>query len=175
MHLKVLLVDLALMLYQARFCSERCQKAHTVMLTASALTTDPALRKQRKQKGGNTGKNFTEGWVEFEDKAVAKKTAAMLNGNPIGGKRRSAYHYDLWSLKYLPKFKWDHLTEEISKTPKAALYMLLCSCILQCTSCTTCHCYKHAPQICMVHMKHMSGLDLNRTRPSAVNYFQVTY
>ncbi len=37
----------------------------------------------------------------------------MLNGNPIGGKRRSAYHYDLWSLKYLPKFKWDHLTEEI--------------------------------------------------------------
>ena len=74
---------------------------------------DPALRKQRKQKGGNTGKNFTEGWVEFEDKAVAKQVAAMLNGNPIGGKRRSAYHYDLWSLKYLPKFKWDHLTEEI--------------------------------------------------------------
>lgn len=75
---------------------------------------DPALRKQRKQKGGNTGKNFTEGWVEFEDKAIAKQTAAMLNGNPIGGKRRSAYHYDLWSLKYLPKFKWDHLTEEIA-------------------------------------------------------------
>lgn len=74
---------------------------------------DPALRKQRKQKGGNTGKNFTEGWVEFEDKAVAKQVAAMLNSNPIGGKRRSAYHYDLWSLKYLPKFKWDHLTEEI--------------------------------------------------------------
>ena len=37
----------------------------------------------------------------------------MLNGNQMGGKRRSAYHYDLWSLKYLPKFKWDHLTEEI--------------------------------------------------------------
>ncbi|KAL3162958.1 hypothetical protein ABBQ32_009391 [Trebouxia sp. C0010 RCD-2024] len=75
---------------------------------------DPALRKQRKQKGGNTGKNFTEGWVEFEDKAVAKQVATMLNNNPIGGKRRSAYHYDLWSLKYLPKFKWDHLTEEIA-------------------------------------------------------------
>lgn len=125
------------MLYQARFCSEHCQTVHTVMWMASALTTDPALRKQRKQKGGNTGKNFTEGWVEFEDKAVAKNTAAMLNGNPIGGKRRSAYHYDLWSLKYLPKFKWDHLTEEISKTPKAALHMLRCSYILQCTSCTS--------------------------------------
>ena len=79
----------------------------------SVWLVDPALRKQRKQKGGNTGKNFTEGWVEFEDKAVAKQVATMLNGNPIGGKRRSAYHYDLWSLKYLPKFKWDHLTEEI--------------------------------------------------------------
>ena len=34
----------------------------------------------------------------------------MLNGQPMGGKRRSAYFYDLWCMKYLPKFKWDHLT-----------------------------------------------------------------
>ncbi len=38
----------------------------------------------------------------------------MLNGQPMGGKRRSAYFYDLWNIKYLPKFKWDHLTEEIT-------------------------------------------------------------
>jgi ESF2/ABP1 family protein len=38
----------------------------------------------------------------------------MLNGKQIGGKKRSAYFYDLWNLKYLPKFKWDHLTEEIA-------------------------------------------------------------
>ena len=31
------------------------------------------LRRKRKQEGKNTGKNFTEGWVEFEDKAVAKR------------------------------------------------------------------------------------------------------
>jgi hypothetical protein len=60
------------------------------------------------------GKNFTEGWVEFEDKAIAKSIAQGLNGQQIGGKRRSAYHYDLWNMKYLPKFKWDHLTEEIA-------------------------------------------------------------
>ena len=30
-----------------------------------------------------------------------------------GGPRRSAFYYDLWNIKYLPKFKWDHLTEEI--------------------------------------------------------------
>lgn len=75
---------------------------------------DPALRRKRKQQGGNSGKNFTEGWVEFEDKAQAKQVAAMLNGQQMGGKRRSAYFYDLWCIKYLPKFKWDHLTEEIN-------------------------------------------------------------
>ncbi|BDA42668.1 Pre-rRNA-processing protein esf2 [Coccomyxa sp. Obi] len=75
---------------------------------------DAAARKRRKKMGKNTGKNFSEGWVEFEDKKVAKQVAAMLNGNPMGGKRRSAYHYDLWCLKYLPKFKWDHLSEEIA-------------------------------------------------------------
>lgn len=62
----------------------------------------------------NTGKNFTEGWVEFEDKSIAKAVAAGLNGQQIGGRRRSAYHFDLWCMKYLPKFKWDHLTEEIA-------------------------------------------------------------
>ena len=55
--------------------------------------------------------------MEFEDKAVAKRVAALLNGQQMGGPRRSAYHYDLWTLKYLPKFKWDHLTEEIGAHP----------------------------------------------------------
>ncbi len=36
---------------------------------------DPALRRLRKQRGGNTGKKFTEGWVEFEDKRVAKRVS----------------------------------------------------------------------------------------------------
>lgn len=60
------------------------------------------------------GKNFVEGWVEFEDKRIAKRVALALNNKQIGGRKRSAYYYDLWSLKYLPKFKWDHLTEEIN-------------------------------------------------------------
>lgn len=46
---------------------------------------------------------------------MAKRVAEMLNGQPMGGPRRSAYHYDLWNLKYLHKFKWDNLTEEIGK------------------------------------------------------------
>ena len=74
---------------------------------------DPATRLKRKKFGGNTGKNFTEGWVEFLDKKKARRCAEMLNGTQIGGKRRNAHYSDLWMLKYLPKFKWDNLLEEI--------------------------------------------------------------
>ncbi|XP_070683476.1 uncharacterized protein [Malus domestica] len=53
-------------------------------------------------------------WVEFSDKRVAKRVANMLNGEQIGGKKRSSFYYDLWNIKYLSKFKWDNLTEEIA-------------------------------------------------------------
>lgn len=51
----------------------------------------------------------------------------MLNGQPMGGKRRSAYHYDLWCLKYLSKFQWESLTEEIGKEP-AQIFELTLRC-----------------------------------------------
>jgi hypothetical protein len=58
----------------------------------------------------------------------------MLNGQQMGGKRRSAYHYDLWCLKYLPNFKWESLTEEIG-----ALCDLVISCnLLACSSSIWC-------------------------------------
>lgn len=85
-------------------------------MTSSFLPSasqDPAIRLRRKKFGGNTGKNFTEGWVEFRDKKKARAAAEMLNGQQIGGKRRSAYYSDLWNIRYLPKFKWENLTEEI--------------------------------------------------------------
>lgn len=31
----------------------------------------------------------------------------------LGGKKRSTFYYDIWNIKYLSKFKWDDLTEEI--------------------------------------------------------------
>jgi ESF2/ABP1 family protein len=51
--------------------------------------------------------------VEFASKGQAKAIAAALNGQNMGGNRRSAHYYDLWCIKYLPKFKWDHLTEQM--------------------------------------------------------------
>ncbi|KAL7592015.1 pre-rRNA-processing protein ESF2 [Lactuca sativa] len=75
---------------------------------------DPSAHVHRKKAGGYRGQGFTEGWVEFTNKVVAKRTASMLNGEQIGGRKKSSFYYDLWNIKYLSKFKWDHLTEEIA-------------------------------------------------------------
>jgi ESF2/ABP1 family protein len=79
------------------------------------LAPEDALgRRRRARAGGNSGLNFTEGWVEFADKAAARALAARLNGQPMGGRRRSAHYYDLWTMRYLPRFKWEHLTAELA-------------------------------------------------------------
>ncbi|CAL9047277.1 pre-rRNA-processing protein ESF2-like [Musa acuminata AAA Group] len=75
---------------------------------------DPTSQVQRKQSGGFRGKEFSEGWVEFAKKNVAKKVARMLNGEQIGGKKRSAFYYDIWNIRYLSKFKWDDLIGELA-------------------------------------------------------------
>ena len=77
------------------------------------ISTDPVIRQRRVKFKGNKKRNFIEGWVEFHDKRVAKTVALMLNNTPIGGKKRSYYHDDLWNIKYLSKFRWTHLTEKI--------------------------------------------------------------
>ena len=72
------------------------------------------VAQRRKKYKGNKRKNYTEGWVEFMDKKLAKHVAQTLNANKIGGKKRSYYYDDIWALKYLPKFKWSNLTEQIA-------------------------------------------------------------
>ncbi len=54
-----------------------------------------------------------EGWVEFADKRDAKMVAERVNGTLVGGKKRSFYHDDMWTIKYLKGFKWRHLTEKL--------------------------------------------------------------
>ncbi|XP_010265579.1 PREDICTED: pre-rRNA-processing protein ESF2 [Nelumbo nucifera] len=75
---------------------------------------NPVAQVHRKRAGGFRGQQFTEGWVEFTKKSIAKQVASMLNGQQIGGRKRSSFYYDLWNIKYLSKFKWDDLTEEIA-------------------------------------------------------------
>ncbi|CAG07270.1 unnamed protein product, partial [Tetraodon nigroviridis] len=64
--------------------------------------------RRRKKKSGLRRCDFTEGWVEFRDKRVAKKVAASLHNTPMGTKKRQKYYSDLWSIK------WTHLSERLA-------------------------------------------------------------
>ncbi|EGR51926.1 uncharacterized protein TRIREDRAFT_103599 [Trichoderma reesei QM6a] len=75
---------------------------------------DPIARARRVKGGGNKKKTFTEGWVEFVKKKDAKAVCELLNARPIGGKKGSYYHDDIWNLLYLKGFKWHNLTEQIA-------------------------------------------------------------
>eukprot|EP00050_Salpingoeca_kvevrii_P018983 m.80990 g.80990 ORF g.80990 m.80990 type:complete len:237 (+) comp8215_c0_seq1:1377-2087(+) len=92
-------------------------------LTTASAAADIKAWAKRKKMGGNKKRKYIEGWVEFLDKKIAKRVAATLNGTQIGGRKGSMYYDDLWVMKYLPRFKWHHLTERIGE--HAALVSLL--------------------------------------------------
>uniref|UniRef100_A0A1B6LK07 Activator of basal transcription 1 n=1 Tax=Graphocephala atropunctata TaxID=36148 RepID=A0A1B6LK07_9HEMI len=66
-----------------------------------------------KKPGKKPAKHFTEGWIEYLSKRVAKDVAANLNNTMIGGRKKSRYYDYIWNLKYLPRFKWVHLNERL--------------------------------------------------------------
>ncbi|KAG6859805.1 hypothetical protein C0995_003709 [Termitomyces sp. Mi166 len=68
----------------------------------------------RKKYTSTKKAHYTEGWVEFKDKRVAREVAEMLNAQPIGGKKGTRWHDDVWTMKYLPRFKWNMLTEQVA-------------------------------------------------------------
>ncbi|XP_041713968.1 activator of basal transcription 1 [Coregonus clupeaformis] len=70
--------------------------------------------KRRKKKAGSKACSFTEGWVEFRDKRVAKRVAASLHNTPMGARKRSRFVSDLWNIKYLHRFQWCHLSERLA-------------------------------------------------------------
>ncbi|KAI9837374.1 MAG: RNA-binding ATPase activator esf2 [Thelocarpon superellum] len=75
---------------------------------------DPSSHTARVRSGGNKKRSFTDGWVEFRNKADAKIVAETLNTRIIGGRKGSFYHDDVWNIRYLRGFKWHHLTEQIA-------------------------------------------------------------
>ncbi|KAI0069109.1 hypothetical protein BV25DRAFT_1866951 [Artomyces pyxidatus] len=79
------------------------------------LQQEDAKRAYLRKKYTATKKaHYTEGWVEFKDKKVARSIAEMLNAQPIGGKKGTRWRDDVWTMKYLPKFKWNMLTEQVA-------------------------------------------------------------
>lgn len=60
-------------------------------------------------------RTYSEGWVEFKKKRVAKQVAKTLNGTPLQyGRKRGKMNGQIWSIKYLHRFKWAHLTEQLA-------------------------------------------------------------
>lgn len=59
-------------------------------------------------------RHFTEGWIEFESKRAAKRVALMLNNTPIATRKSSKFFDQFWIMKYLPRFKWVHLSERLT-------------------------------------------------------------
>lgn len=70
--------------------------------------------KRKKKKAGSKSSSFTEGWVEFRDKRIAKRVAASLHNTPMANRRRSPFSSDLWCIKYLHRFQWCHLSERLA-------------------------------------------------------------
>lgn len=63
--------------------------------------------------------NYKEGWIEFSDKIMAKLCEYELNGKILGGKKRNnKFREEMWNLKYLNKFKWNHLMEKLQFNKK---------------------------------------------------------
>ncbi|KAK7145603.1 hypothetical protein R3I93_013365 [Phoxinus phoxinus] len=70
--------------------------------------------KNKKKKAGSRSSGFTEGWVEFRDKRIAKRVSISLHNTPMANRKRSHFSSDLWSIKYLHRFHWCHLSERLA-------------------------------------------------------------
>ena len=78
-------------------------------VTRVYLQEEDASVARRRKRQGSKGKHYVEGWIEFRDQKVAKRVARSLNTTEMGKR-----NYDLWNLKYLKGFTWDHLREKIA-------------------------------------------------------------
>ncbi|XP_043791184.1 activator of basal transcription 1-like [Apis laboriosa] len=79
-------------------------------LAENGLEQDGKTKKRKKIYT----KFFTEGWVEFESKKIAKYIASTLNNTQISTRKRSKFYDVMWNIKYLPRFKWIHLSERLA-------------------------------------------------------------
>ncbi|KAK2898260.1 hypothetical protein QQF64_032579 [Cirrhinus molitorella] len=77
------------------------------------LQPEDHCMKAKKKKGKRNSSKFTEGWVEFRDKRIAKRVAASLHNTSMANKKNSRFVSDLWCIKYLHRFHWSHLTERL--------------------------------------------------------------
>jgi ESF2/ABP1 family protein len=110
----------------------------SIQTHGSVRHSDPKRAYLRRKHTSTKKVHYTEGWVEFESKHVARSVAEMLNAQPIGGKKGSRWRDDIWTMKYLPKFKWNMLTEQVGKPEiDTKLYLILKPCFRSPRGCCT--------------------------------------
>lgn len=78
------------------------------------VITDDSGGDKKKKKRKMRYQIFTEGWVEILSKKSAKLIALRLNAKPISTRKKSKFCDILWNIKYLPRFKWIHLSERLT-------------------------------------------------------------
>ncbi|XP_011861027.1 PREDICTED: activator of basal transcription 1-like [Vollenhovia emeryi] len=78
------------------------------------LADNEAHSMKHKKKSKKAVKDFTEGWIEFESKKVAKFVAQTLNNTQVSTRKKSKFYDVVWNIKYLPRFKWIHLSERLA-------------------------------------------------------------
>lgn len=67
------------------------------------------------EKNNKKRRTYVEGWIEFKKKRVAKSVAKKLNGSALQyGRKHCKMNGQIWSIKYLHRFKWAHLTEQLA-------------------------------------------------------------
>jgi len=73
---------------------------------------DASIIKFQQTRARSGIRKFKEAWIEFEDKAVAKRVALSFHLQPVG-KLSKGYRFarTLWMIKYLSGFKWSQLRE----------------------------------------------------------------
>ncbi|XP_066596715.1 activator of basal transcription 1-like isoform X1 [Prorops nasuta] len=85
-------------------------KVGRVYLQLAENDVEPGKKKKRKVPA----RLFTEGWIEFESKKVAKYVAATLNNTQVSTRKKSKFYDLIWNIKYLKRFKWIHLSERLA-------------------------------------------------------------
>lgn len=102
-------IPLTMQVQKMRFLFEQFGEIGRVYLAPE----DKFRHENRKKMGGNRKVRFTEGWIEFADRRLARRVAQTLNGTIIGGKKRhNFFRDDMWNMRYLPGFKWHMLKED---------------------------------------------------------------
>ena len=63
-------------------------------------------------------RSYEYGYIEFSDNKAAENAALLLNGQLIGGKKKSKFRDDTWCIKYVPELKWADLLQKVNKKKK---------------------------------------------------------